>query len=98
MLSKIYDHTNLLQKRKSKGKSNTTANKRKAVYKRDGDRCLRCGTYENLTLDHIKAKSRGGSNDIYNLQTLCVRCNFLKGAIEKDYRGNTEYVTDNTIV
>lgn len=53
---------------------------RVAVLTRDGGCCLRCGTAEDLTLDHIVPWSLGGSDDISNLQTLCRRCNASKGA------------------
>ena len=53
---------------------------RVAVLTRDGGCCLRCGTTEDLTLDHIVPWSLGGSDDISNLQTLCRRCNASKGA------------------
>lgn len=52
----------------------------RAVVKRDGETCAKCGTTLNLTLDHIVPKSRGGSNRIANLQILCVGCNQAKGA------------------
>jgi ATP adenylyltransferase len=47
------------------------------VLKRDG-RCLLCGATkddERLEVDHIVPRSKGGSNDMSNLQTLCGRCN-----------------------
>lgn len=47
------------------------------VLKRDR-RCLLCGVTakdERLEVDHITPRSKGGSNDIANLQTLCARCN-----------------------
>jgi 5-methylcytosine-specific restriction endonuclease McrA len=55
--------------------------KRKRVFVRDGWKCLRCGEddKEKLTLDHIVPVSRGGSDEDENLQTLCKRCNEMKG-------------------
>ncbi len=53
---------------------------RTAVYERDQYRCVTCGTWLNLTLDHIHPVAFGGSDDIDNLQTLCRSCNSRKGA------------------
>jgi 5-methylcytosine-specific restriction endonuclease McrA len=33
-----------------------------------------------MTKDHIIPKSKGGNNHYTNLQTMCVRCNNLKGS------------------
>jgi hypothetical protein len=57
-----------------------------AVFKRDGDRCLKCGSMDNLSLDHITPLASGGDNSTDNLQTLCKRCNSSKGNTIKDYR------------
>ena len=40
--------------------------------------CRHCGTAEQLTVDHIRPKSRGGSDDRSNLRVLCGRCHCLK--------------------
>ena len=32
-----------------------------------------------MTIDHIHPKSKGGSNELDNLQPMCKRCNFKKG-------------------
>ncbi len=45
---------------------------------RDGWRCKRCGSPENLETDHIIELSKGGSNDFSNLQTLCHDCHEKK--------------------
>lgn len=48
------------------------------VLKRDGSRCLLCGVSAKesvLHVDHVVPRSRGGSNAIENLQTLCWQCN-----------------------
>lgn len=49
-----------------------------AVYRRDGGRCVYCGSTENLHLDHIIPFSRGGATNIENLQLLCQKCNLQK--------------------
>lgn len=43
-------------------------------------RCIECGTYRNLTMDHVVPLARGGQNTIANLQWLCQSCNSKKGA------------------
>src|SRR5437763_6397359 len=37
--------------------------------------CELCGNEDNLVIDHIIPLSRGGSNDLDNLRTLCNSCN-----------------------
>lgn len=62
-------------------------NIRDKVFKRDGYRCVRCGASnkeKRLEVDHIIPISRGGTNDIDNLQTLCWECNKDKGAVIPD--------------
>lgn len=49
------------------------------VFRRDGYRCVNCDTDDNLTVDHITPWSKGGSDDLDNLQTLCGSCNSSKG-------------------
>lgn len=48
------------------------------VYRRDGHKCAYCASVDNLTLDHIIPKSRGGQNSWENLVTCCKRCNSIK--------------------
>jgi len=50
------------------------------IYKRDGNRCCKCGSSSNLEIDHIIPISKGGKSTIDNLQTLCHKCNVEKGA------------------
>lgn len=50
------------------------------IYQRDGEICHHCGTNKNLTIDHIKPISKGGTNDLDNLQVLCLPCNLKKRA------------------
>lgn len=53
---------------------------RSEVYKRDGFACVECSSTEDLSLDHIHPWSKGGSDEIENLRTLCRSCNSRKGA------------------
>jgi len=49
------------------------------VWQRDGGRCVKCESNENLEFDHIIAVSMGGANSARNLQLLCQTCNRQKG-------------------
>lgn len=42
--------------------------------------CRYCGSPHAITKDHIQPKSRGGTNNFYNLQPLCAYCNGQKGS------------------
>lgn len=65
--------------RRRKIKSHT----RWSVWERDNFTCLTCGSRKNLSIDHIHPFSKGGTEELENLQTLCMGCNSLKsdGAI-----------------
>jgi len=52
---------------------------RMAVITRDGFACQRCAQREQLSVDHIVPRSRGGMDTLDNLQTLCRSCNSKKG-------------------
>jgi len=51
-------------------------NGRYALYDYNYSRCLE--------IDHIQPQSKGGTNCMDNLQTLCSKCNMSKGAKEVD--------------
>jgi hypothetical protein len=54
---------------------------------RYGNRCLACGsTKKKLTADHVVPLSVGGSDDISNIQPLCLSCNASKHTRVIDYR------------
>lgn len=55
---------------------------RDEIFARDGYRCVYCGRVqapEELTLDHVQARSRGGDRSGGNLVTACRACNLRKG-------------------
>lgn len=53
---------------------------RKRVFERDAYRCVHCDYHIDLTVDHSKPESKGGTLDFDNLQTLCRPCNSSKGS------------------
>jgi 5-methylcytosine-specific restriction endonuclease McrA len=50
---------------------------RKAVFARDGGRCVYCGAAAT-SLDHVVPKSRGGPHTWENVVSACSRCNHVK--------------------
>ena len=50
---------------------------RKAVFARDGGRCVYCGAAAT-SLDHVIPKSRGGPHTWDNVVSACARCNHTK--------------------
>lgn len=48
------------------------------VWNRDGGRCAKCGSQENLEFDHIIPFSKGGATTYRNIQLLCKKCNLEK--------------------
>jgi|TARA_R110002167_G_scaffold27314_1_gene92990 hypothetical protein len=52
---------------------------RNNIYRRDGYVCMYCSSKENLTLDHVTPKCKGGKNEWENLVTCCKKCNSKKG-------------------
>ena len=60
---------------------NSASNKR-SLYGEQGGICNGCATHfrlENLEIDHIIARRKGGTDHISNLQLLCGNCNRVKG-------------------
>ena len=56
--------------------------KRSALFARDGGRCVYCGLeheYEELSVDHVQPRMRGGDGSPGNLVTACRGCNARKG-------------------
>lgn len=52
---------------------------RRNVLHRDSHTCQYCGCKEDLTIDHVIPRSKGGEDAWENVITACVRCNIKKG-------------------
>ena len=52
---------------------------RRALFARDGWKCVYCGSAGRLTLDHVVPRSRGGDSVWENVVTSCAPCNLKKG-------------------
>ncbi|MCW2502769.1 MAG: endonuclease [Actinomycetia bacterium] len=50
---------------------------RRAVFARDGGRCVYCG-HSASTIDHVLPRSRGGHHTWDNVVAACGRCNHVK--------------------
>ena len=82
-----------VQKPKAPSKTTSKSYKLRIIlFARDGNRCLKCGSKTNLTIDHVIPKSKGGSNSLDNYQTLCKCCNGIKGATYADYRNKINLI------
>ena len=58
---------------------------KKELLRRSSNTCVYCScelTLENMTVDHIKPKSEGGSNMLYNMAACCYKCNNLKSDMD----------------
>jgi 5-methylcytosine-specific restriction endonuclease McrA len=51
---------------------------RRAVFERDGGRCVGCDSNFDLQYDHVLPVSLGGATTVENLQLLCADCNRRK--------------------
>ena len=70
--------------------SSTNLRKKHAesLYVQQGGKCNGCAAglgLRQLTLDHVVARSVGGTDDYENLQLLCLSCNSIKNARGMDY-------------
>lgn len=48
---------------------------------RDGWQCVYCGSSENLTIDHVRPRCKGGATTADNCVTACRSCNYSKGSM-----------------
>jgi len=55
---------------------------RAQVLIRDACACVRCGRVDpKAQVDHIVPKREGGRDEVWNLQTLCLKCHTKKTAL-----------------
>jgi 5-methylcytosine-specific restriction endonuclease McrA len=57
--------------------------RKRSLFARYGCYCYHCGncfSIQQLTLDHLTPRSRGGSNALFNLRLACFSCNNRRGA------------------
>ncbi len=55
---------------------------RRNLFARDGNRCQYCGQHappQQLSMDHVLPRSRGGPTDWENIVCCCLKCNTSKG-------------------
>ena len=75
-------HRRRARKINASANGNFTEKQWKALIKKTGNKCLCCeksGDAIKLTIDHIVPISKGGENNIDNIQPLCLSCNASKG-------------------
>ncbi len=51
---------------------------RKYIFKKYDNQCGYCGSKDNLEIEHIVPKSKGGTNSVKNITLSCRKCNELK--------------------
>ena len=54
---------------------------KESIKARDGYSCVYCGSSENLTIDHVRPKCKGGQDIASNCVTACRSCNQNKGSM-----------------
>ena len=48
--------------------------RREQALERDRYRCRLCSSPSSLSVDHIRSRGAGGTDDMSNLRVLCVKC------------------------
>lgn len=63
---------------------------REYVIRRDGSKCVECGSTTRLVADHILSRRNGGSHHPSNLRCLCESCNARKASLVDAKYGRSE--------
>lgn len=75
--------------------------RRKIIFKRDQEKCQRCGKKESITtchIHHIIRRAYGGTHSLNNLATLCKSCHTLMGGHSKMQSFRDYYISKNRII
>lgn len=75
----VYGGEHYLRQSKRK-RAQIPSSVQRAVFERDGGRCVLCDSEADLQFDHIVPHSKGGGDQEDNLRLLCRDCNLKKGA------------------
>ena len=90
--------TDNLRKRRAarhSSRGNFIVAKFKELCERYGNKCLACGDTEAvLEADHVVPLTKGGSDNISNIQPLCGSCNRKKFVNIIDYRSSTDVLSE----
>lgn len=81
-------HRTDIPQRTDLGKLPRPASHKRALYGEQAGNCEGCGEHfllQNLEVDHIVPRSKGGTDHIENLQLLCGACNRIKGNRGMEY-------------
>lgn len=73
-------------RRRSNGGHISTA-EWQSVLDRFNGKCAKCGSADNIHMDHVVPLAKGGKHSPDNIQPLCQTCNLRKGVKVEDYRG-----------
>jgi len=79
-----FKHQSNIDLKVKEGYKTKTEKRRDAIVKRDGSNCFYCGVLmdiNEMTIEHLKAKSNGGKNNLKNLKVAHYRCNVEAGSL-----------------
>lgn len=79
-------HRTDIPKRTDVGKLPPYKTHKHMLYGLQEGRCKGCGhhfPFQNFTVDHIVAQTKGGTDHLENLQLLCNHCNSVNGAMDQ---------------
>lgn len=74
--------------KKARANSRVTPEEKFRLVAKYGYTCMCCGSIEKITFDHVIPITKGGKDEVSNIQLLCGSCNSSKGQKSTDYRPN----------